>query len=112
MTGGRRGLCTANAYYSPPSQVYGAGRGGRPWGGGRGHAWGGGISAARPPADTTRDTGAAYPMPDTQASGWLGAVDHVLRRMTQLAASIADLHDRITAGGRTAESGGSNELRK
>ena len=38
-TGGGRGCCPQPVYSSP---VFGAGRGGRPRGGGRGRAWGGG----------------------------------------------------------------------
>jgi hypothetical protein len=50
MTGGGRGFCakiippgTAPKFPSyPPDVIFGAGRGGRPWGGGRGRVFGGG----------------------------------------------------------------------
>ncbi len=51
MTGGRRGFCVQGTTpipagnfprYPVPGIIFGAGRGGIPWGGGRGRAFGGG----------------------------------------------------------------------
>jgi hypothetical protein len=45
MTGGARGFCNprgSRSYYAYAPFWYGAGRGGFPWGGGRGRTWGGG----------------------------------------------------------------------
>ena len=45
-TGGGFGFCPpglqTTTRYKRPWAIYGVGRGGRPWGGGRGFAWGGG----------------------------------------------------------------------
>jgi hypothetical protein len=44
-TGGRRGFCQPGTQMTDkrgPAPVYGVGRGGKPFGGGRGKAWGGG----------------------------------------------------------------------
>ncbi|GEM_PF-744771 len=101
LTGGRRGLCGGADYRGlGPVGGYGVGRGGRPWGGGRGRAWGGGrgwgywdepVSPAR------------YPQPDVPPGGAAATISGILDRLNQLAAAVADLHDRFAAGGRGSE---------
>ena len=47
MTGGGRGFCNPGHAGRRPYGFYGVGRGGMPWGGGRGRAWGGGRGQGR-----------------------------------------------------------------
>lgn len=109
MTGGRRGRCSNADYYQPPSQAFGIGRGGRPWGGGRGRAWGGGYGGAGEAADEADILAQPYPLPSTPASGWLSALDRLLIRLNQLASNIAEVNDRIAGERRSSEQGTDDE---
>ena len=103
LTGGRRGLCGSGEYRGQvPAGGYGVGRGGRPRGGGRGRAWGGGRGWDW--RDEPLPT-AGYPLAAEAQPGVGATISGILERLSQLAAAVADLHDRFVAGGATAEEG-------
>ncbi len=77
-TGGGRGDCA-------PGEVRGAGRAGRPFGGGRGRCWGGGRRAGFGRAQTI---GAAAPETDTQS---------LKARADALEAELEKLRERLEA---------------
>lgn len=105
LTGGRRGLCGSGEYRGQvPAGGYGVGRGGRPWGGGRGRAWGGGRGRGWSYWDEPVRP-AVYPLPDEVQPGVGATISGILDRLSQLAAAVADLHERFAAGGRDAEEG-------
>jgi hypothetical protein len=98
MTGGRRGLCAPAEYRGRyPAAGYGVGRGGRPRGGGRGFAWGGGRGYGRTYWDDYIEP-VSYPLPEQPTAGFAGTINGILDRLNQLAAAVADLHERFAAG--------------
>lgn len=97
LTGGRRGLCVSPELRGRGGAPgFGVGRGGAPYGGGRGRAWGGGYGQGygyyRMPPDRPAD----YPAPiDESAPGFAGAIVRILDRLSELGAAVSALHDKF-----------------
>jgi hypothetical protein len=98
LTGGRRGLCNG-------TEGHGFGRGGRARGGGRGRARGRGRGWAWSYGNERAGL-TGYPLPDEPQVGAGATISGILERLSQLAAAVADLHERFAAGGETAAEDG------
>lgn len=100
MTGGQRGLCV-----SPEQRIradvtgYGVGRGGRPYGGGRGRAWGGGYGFRQRRYWDDPRIQPVYPAPVEQAPrSFVDAIGGILDRLNELGETVAALYDRFESG--------------
>ena len=105
LTGGRRGLCVPQGYR--PAGYYGAGRGGRPWGGGRGFAWGGGRGYGRGYVAPWLPPGPAvdYPQPvDVAPANATELLGGIRDRLSELAEMVGALYGRFEAGRQSAKS--------
>jgi hypothetical protein len=103
MTGGGFGLCGRNTKTTVQNELYprGAGRGGMPWGGGRGRVWGGGRGRNyRSQISPLRQTGyaggpgrsAGYPpSSDTELESLRALAERLEQEMTALTERIHQL---------------------
>jgi hypothetical protein len=111
MTGGRRGLCVSPEQRDRISTAdYGVGRGGRPYGGGRGRAWGGGYGFRQRRYWDNPRAQPGYPAPVEGTSHSLAdVIGGILDRLSELGETVAALYDRFESGPKE-KAGGENQL--
>ena len=101
-TGGGFGFCAPGAGPAPggyvPGVVYGAGRGGLPWGGGRGRAWGGGrgwLGRAAFPYAPPAYTAPAYAAAPYPAAGPFDERTYLENQVTYLEQQLVAIKNRL-----------------
>ncbi|MBN2081631.1 DUF5320 domain-containing protein [bacterium] len=97
LTGGGRGPCGGGRYANRGDYSgYGLGRGGRPYGGGRGYGYGGGRGMGRG-GWVAPDYPVEYvpEAPVSQPANYTTAISDILGQLNHLVVAVAELHDRF-----------------